>query len=399
MYFRNYKSRKKWQKTFINDVFGHKTTSHDTFSKIILSNTKLLEGKSDHLPKSLFKFYSPTSDNIMDIKKQRLWLSHPITFNDPFDCHTGYDVNSYEKHTLLKDIKELGCVDVKNSQDGFTIDEFDRLSRSTTSYEYNWYNSKIEEYDRVRRELLANKSKDFNRIIYDLTNKSRNEVKAKIEELRNVNIRVACFSALDRLKNFNDIIQIWSHYADNHKGFCVEYDISPLKESICFSLENYEYHKNQSKYMEERIKTLILGGLFPVIYTANRVNIPKTKLNKIKFDKINEPQHNSDIDSILYKTFIVKSAKWNYEKEWRLILDGDVCNYYDNKIPFPYIKRVFLGCMMNTQTIDTMIEIVEELGVEVVMMEMDNKKFILEERGPDSYKWNKERAKWRNPLL
>ena len=399
MYFRNYKSRKKWQKTFINDVFGHKTTSHDTFSKIILSNTKLLEGKSDHLPKSLFKFYSPTSDNIMDIKKQRLWLSHPITFNDPFDCHTGYDVNSYEKHTLLKDIKELGCVDVKNSQDGFTNDEFDRLSRSTTSYEYNWYNSKIEEYDRVRRELLANKSKDFNRIIYDLTNKSRNEVKAKIEELRNVNIRVACFSALDRLKNFNDIIQIWSHYADNHKGFCVEYDISPLKESICFSLENYEYHKNQSKYMEERIKTLILGGLFPVIYTANRVNIPKTKLNKIKFDKINEPQHNSDIDSILYKTFIVKSAKWNYEKEWRLILDGDVCNYYDNKIPFPYIKRVFLGCMMNTQTIDTMIEIVEELGVEVVMMEMDNKKFILEERGPDSYKWNKERAKWRNPLL
>jgi len=399
MYFRNYKSRKKWQKTFINNVFGHKTTTHDTFSKIILSNTKLLDGKSDHLPKTLFKFYSPTSDNIMDIKKQRLWLSHPRTFNDPFDCHTGYDVNSYEMHTLLKDIKELGCVDVKNSQDGFTIDEFDRLSRSTTSYEYNWYNSKIEEYDRVRRELLANKSKDFNRIIYDLTNKSRNEVKAKIEELRNVNIRVACFSALDRLKNFDDIIQIWSHYADNHKGFCVEYDISPLKESICFSLENYEYHKNQSKYMEERIKTLILGGLFPVIYTANRVNIPKTKLNKIKFDKINEPQHNSDIDSILYKTFIVKSAKWNYEKEWRLILDGDVCNYYDNKLPFPYIKRVFLGCKMNTQTIDTMIEIVEELGVEVVMMEMDNKKFILEERGPDSYKWNKERAKWRNPLL
>jgi len=151
--------------------------------------------------------------------------------------------------------------------------------------------------------------------------------------------------------------------------------------------------------MEERIKVLILGGLFPVIYTANRVNIPKTKLNKIRFDKINEAQHNSDIDSILYKTFIVKSAKWNYEKEWRLILDGDVCNYYDNKIPFPYIKRVFLGCKMNTQTIDAMIEIVEELGVEVVMMEMDNKKFILEERRPDSYKWNKERAKWRNPLL
>lgn len=262
MYFRNYKSRKKWQKTFINNVFSHKTATHDTFSKIILNNTQLLEGKSNHLPKSLFKFYSPTSDNIIDIKKQRLRLSHPRTFNDPFDCHTGYDVDDYEKHTLLKDIKELGCVDVKNSQDGFTNDEFDRLSSSTTSYEYNWYNSKIEQYDTVLRKLLKNKSKDFNHIIYDLTNKSRNEAKAKIEELRNVNIRVACFSALDRHKDFNDIIHIWSHYADNHKGFCVEYDTSPLKESICFSLENYEFYKEQSKYMEERIKVLILGGYF-----------------------------------------------------------------------------------------------------------------------------------------
>jgi hypothetical protein len=395
-----YKSRKKWQKTFINNVFSHKTATLDTFSKIIISNTQLLEGKSNHLPKSLFKFYSPTSDNIIDIKKQRLCLSHPRTFNDPFDCHTGYDVKSYEKHILLKYIKEAGFVDTQHCQEGFTVDEYDRLSWASTLYEYNWC-SKIEEYDTVFRKLLENKSKDFNRIIYDLINKSRNEVKAKIEKLRNVNIRVACFSALDRYEDFDDIIQIWSHYADNHKGFCVEYDVSPLiiKESISFSLEAYEFHKDQSKYMDERIKVLILGGLFPVIYTANRVNIPKTKLNKIKLDEISGPQHDSDIDSILYRTFIVKSAKWNYEKEWRLILDGDVCNYYDNKIPFPYIKRVFLGCKMNTQTIDTMIEIAEELGVEVFMMEMDNKKFILEKNSTYWYKWDKERAKEHNPLL
>lgn len=397
MYFRNYKSKKKWQKTFINNVFKHKTKAHDTFSKIILNKTDLIEGKRELLPKSLFKFYSPTSENIIDIKKQRLWLSHPRTFNDPFDCHTGYDVESYEKHRLLRYIKEVGFVETRHSQDGFTVDEFNRLSRSTTSYDYNWH-SQIEEYDTILRELLKNKSEVFNKIIYDLTRKSRNEVKAKIEKLRNVNIRVACFSALDRRKNFNDIIHIWSHYADNHKGFCVEYDMSPINESICFSLEDYEFHKDQSKYMEERIKVLILGGLFPVIYTASRVNIPKTKLNKIKFDDVNGLQHNSDVDSLLYKTFIVKSAKWSYEKEWRLILDGDVCNYYDNKIPFPYIKRIFLGCKMNTQIIDLMFEIAEELGVEVVMMEMDDKKFLLEERGPDFYKWDKERNKWYNPL-
>jgi len=30
------------------------------------------------------------------MKKQRLWLSHPSSFNDPFDCNTGYDVTGKE---------------------------------------------------------------------------------------------------------------------------------------------------------------------------------------------------------------------------------------------------------------------------------------------------------------
>jgi len=395
MYFRNSKSRKKWQKTFIDNVFSHKTATINTFSRILLYNTYLLEDKNSHLPKSLFKFYSPTAENIMDVKKQRLRLSHPKTFNDPFDCHTGYDTKSYVSHALLKYIEKTGyIIDVKNSPNGFTHDEFDRLK--LTTYGYNWYGK--EEYDSVLWKLLESKSEDFKRIINGLKAKYLNEVKTKIEKLRDVNIRVACFSALDRLKNFNDIIQIWSHYADNHKGFCIEYDISSLKESS-FSLKEHDFYKNQSKYMDERVKLLIIGGLFPVIYTANRVNIPKTKLNKIKLDEIGNPFHDSYIDSILYKTFIVKSAKWSYEKEWRLILDGDVCNYYDNKIPFPYITRIFLGCKMNTQTIDTMIEIAEELGVKVLMMEMDNKRFMLEERSTWLYKYDKESAKLHSHLF
>jgi hypothetical protein len=396
MYFKNHKSRKKWQKEFINNIFKHKTNFNNTFSKIILDNIELIEGNNDHFPTSLFKFYKPTSENIIDVKKQRLWMPNPESFNDPFDCRTGFDVDSYEKHTLLKYIQDTGCVDVESSQDGFTIDEFNKLLKSTTS-EYNCY-SKVEEYETVRRELLKNKSKNFEHTISDVIRNSSNEVNLKIEKMRKVNIRVACFSALDMYKGFNDIIHMWSHYTDNHKGFCIEYDISPLREPICLSLKSHEFYEDQSKYMDERLKVLIRGGLFPVIYTASRVNIPKTKLHRIKFDEINGLQHNSDIDSILYKTYIVKSAKWNYEKEWRIILDGDVCNYYDNKIPFPYIKRIFLGCKMTTETMDTMIEIAEELKAEVFMMVMNDKKFILEKRGTDSYKWNKEWAKMKKPF-
>ena len=151
--------------------------------------------------------------------------------------------------------------------------------------------------------------------------------------------------------------------------------------------------------MDERTRVALFGGLFPVIYTASRVNIPKTKLRRIKLDSKGNLQHDNDIDAILYKTYIVKSAKWSYEKEWRFILDGDVCNYYDNKVPFPYIKRIFLGCKMNDKTVDTMIEIAAEVGAEVVMMVMDPRKFVLEENSVSSYEWNKQRARWNNPFL
>ena len=194
------------------------------------------------------------------------------------------------------------------------------------------------------------------------------------------------------------MIQMWSHYADNHNGFCVEYDISAINPKNLLPLKHHNFGENQEDFLDERTKLLTVAGLFPVIYTANRVNIPRTKLQKIKLDNNNNLHHHSDIDAILYKTYIVKSAKWNYEKEWRIIIDGDICEYFDNKIPFPYIKRIFLGCKMESHNIDTIIEIADELGVEVIIMSMDDKKFILEAQDTSSYRWNKERLKWRNPL-
>jgi len=402
MKFWNYKSQKKWQKSFINNVFAHKTKRHDTFSKILINNPELLNAKNSHIPKSLFKFYAPTSDNIIDIKKQRVWFSHPKSFNDPFDCHSGYDATSYEKFSLLEHIKQIGFVDEINSRKGFTENEFNRIYNSTTEYIWGWNNT-IEEYTSVIRKISDSKSKEFQNEFYRIRTKFRNDVETKINKLRDVNIRIACFSELNsnnfppKNNDFEHMIQMWSHYADNHKGFCVEYDMSTINPSSLLPLK-YSYSKdNEDAFLEERTMLLTVAGLFPVIYTANRVNIPKTKLKKLIIDN-NKLHHDSEIDALLYKTFIVKSAKWNYEKEWRIIIDGDICQYYDNKIPFPYIKKIYLGCKMETHNIDTILEIADELNVEVVLMGMDNKKFVLEAQNTSSYKWDKERAKWNNPL-
>lgn len=398
MYFVNRKSKAKWQKSFIDNVFRRKTEHRNSFSKIILKNTALLNDKKDHIPKSLFKFYKPTSENIIDIKNKRLWFSRPASFNDPFDCYAGYDTESYEKYAFLEYINQQGYAEPENSKDGFTVDEINRILASTTEYNYKYYKSP-EKYDTLLRHLLEDKSETFNRKISDVMWQVRENVTSKMNRLRNAEIRISCFSALDRYKGFDDIIEMWSHYTDNHQGFCVEYDTSLLCAPINFTLKDHEFYADQFAYMNERVRAVLYAGLFPVIYTANRVNIPKTKLKRIRFDGKGNLQHDSDVDAILYKTYIVKSAKWSYEKEWRIILDGDVCDYYDNKIPFPYIKKIFLGCKMSNQNIGMMIDIAAEVGAEIVMMRMDDKKFILEERSVDLYEWKKQRSKWINPFF
>jgi hypothetical protein len=399
----NYKSQKKWQKSFINNVFANKTKKYDTFSKILINNPELLNDKNIHMPRAIFKFYTPTAENIIDIKKRRLWFSHPQSFNDPFDCHTGYDASSYEKLSLLEYIKQIGLVDESNIKHGFTESEYYRIYNSTTEYIWGWSN-KNEEYWSVIHKVCDEKSKEFQNTIYKLRADFRNEVETKIGKLRDVNIRIACFSELDSnnfpptSNDFEHMIQMWSHYADNHKGFCVQYDISKINPSNILPLKQAYTKDTGEAFLAERTVLLTVAGLFPVIYTANRINIPKTKLKKIQIDDNNKLIHDSEVDALLYKSFIVKSAKWNYEREWRIIIDGDICQFFDNKIPFPYINKIFLGCKMEKHNIDTMLEIADELNVEVVLMRMDNKKFILEPQDSSSYKRDKEWSKWRNPM-
>ena len=139
------------------------------------------------------------------------------------------------------------------------------------------------------------------------------------------------------------------------------------------------------------------ASLFPVEYTAQRVNIPLTKLQKLRVDNKGQLLKYNGIEELIYKTFIIKSSKWSYEKEWRLIIDENISNYYDNKIPFPYAKKIYLGCKASDELIKTMIEIGKNLGIEVYLQKMDGQKFALDSYKPWEYEYRQSEKKWKNP--
>jgi hypothetical protein len=390
------KTKQKWQRGFIKKVFDESVDTKKLYSKIILHKLDLINIKNEFLPKYLFKYYSPTSDNILDIQNQRLWLSHPRSFNDPFDCNIGYDSEKFDKNSLLKYIDELGSIDDENNQNGFTQEDKRRIQRSHYGESIYW-TDKYESYFDAKRKILQSKSDEFRGKVNDFLYTKIQQIDFKVEKLKNINIRIACFSMFDKYDEFHNQIVMWSHYADNHKGFCVEYDLDFLKIETHFALKDYEYYDKRDEYFKERNEAIIKAGIFPVEYTSSRVNIPVTKLNQINFDSEGRIKYNSNIDELIYKTFVIKSSNWSYEKEWRIIIDDQISNHFDNKIPFPYAKSIYIGCKAKDELIETLIKLGKDLGIEVYLLKMDGKKFSLESNKPWSYNYDKEKKKWENP--
>lgn len=131
--------------------------------------------------------------------------------------------------------------------------------------------------------------------------------KQKINKL----FAITCFSEK------SDSILMWSHYANKHTGFCVEYDLTK-----CGSLS---------------AKLL----LFPVIYTDERATIP---MSLIDFSDPGKPVQgrSSMFLSDMVISLLTKCKIWDYEEEWRIIemqsnlIDGHL-------LSSDIISKVYLG--------------------------------------------------------
>jgi hypothetical protein len=297
---------------------------------------------------------------------------------------------SFKKKELINLIRKKELIN--ESLDGFTDEEFRNIVNSyVNGEEYESYYPSYEGFTWLVYKILDHKSNKFKKYINKFLREKKDALENKMKKISNTNIRVACFSRFKNDNGFMNKSQMWAHYADNHKGICVEYDISPLIKDIAFSLESWEFYENKEEYLEERLLATIKGGLFPIIYTSNRVRLPYTKLKKLN------PSKRNFVEELLYKAYITKSTNWSYENEWRLIVDEEISEYFGNKIPFPFIKRIFLGCNIPEMHKKLLIDIGKEHNVEVRLMHMEQSKFRLDYKFSDQYDFMEEMKRNKNP--
>lgn len=201
---------------------------------------------------SLFKYCPIGKNQLSALAQKKIWYSKPEAFNDPFD--TRYYV------------KERRYTHVLNSDS----------------------HNRKEILDEEMHYLMPSQKKSLD--------KSVEEFKAGIENL----------GILSLARSHTNLL-MWSHYAAEHKGMCLEFDRT---ESSLLA----DYESTQ-----------------PIRYIDNYPS-----LNPISI--LNEDE--SDILSIKKRILYSKSKDWEYEQEWRHILDSG------NKLfPWPAsLKSVYFGC-------------------------------------------------------
>lgn len=192
----------------------------------------------------------------------------------------------------------------------------------------------------------------------------------------------------ERLNNLKDIakmycltennanILMWSHYADSHKGICVEYDLKNLTEDP-FDTKKY---------------------LFPVVYKERRSLVRNVdilinsvcELNKaIAENYVYEPSDSFETLDDLLPLFVSKGKEWKYEDEWRIIFtkkhmyNVDKDKLYSGNIEFKCISGIYLGYRIGSEIRKNILEIAERLKneterkINVYQSMIDKEKYLI----------------------
>lgn len=150
---------------------------------------------------------------------------------------------------------------------------------------------------------------------------------------------ICCFS-----RNFRNIL-MWSHYANNHKGFCIGIYHPELENS---------------------------GLLADVIYSKYFLDVNEDNFLKIDSEK----GFNQDWDKILNHKFL----DWSYEEEIRLILELDNCSSKGKSflIGSQTITKIFFGLCMNDEDKKMLKDIMQHRTCIFYQMELSDASFALD---------------------
>lgn len=227
-------------------------------AEFLISNGMIKEEKDviRNIPQKLYKYTNLSEYAMSNLEKSELTITNPKLFNDV------YDSNMHRK-SFSKVEKEIHILNEQLNSFG---------------------------YDKIEMDMENLKKDFYKRDRYFMTYMTET-------------IRIGCLSEEEKS------ILMWSHYANNNQGICLEYDLSNCN---------------------------VTDLLYPVIYLEEPIDTTE----------LCEEQKYSNLELAVLLSIITKYNIWSYEREWRIILGlygGKALPDRTQIINIPNPSTIYLG--------------------------------------------------------
>lgn len=271
--------------------------------------------------------YSHIHQSMINIEKWKfeafeglVYPSSPLYFNDPYDCEF-----CFQNEALENALDREMYIHLLGRKISLKKEERDRILYS-------------ENLERALKIILQIHGMKFKDSFLEILNE---RIRECVDEIKDA-VRVVCLSEV------YDSMLMWSHYAQNHKGYCIEYD----------------FEKDDMVYKH----------IHPVIYKKERYAITgKDMLGK-----------NTEW---IYKATCTKSDVWSYEKEWRIVT-ANFNKVMPQKLEYPNgkyvlnfknnIKSFYLGAKISSKLKNEIIQFGKKNGITVYQMMLSPTTYELE---------------------
>lgn len=243
-------------------------------------------------PKLIFKFNRINDNTKESLKESYLWFSPASNLNDPFDLQYRFSERLWQE--ILDKL----------------VDDFEQgLAKKLEEQDKSGAGATLGQLSRRKIE----------------SEKFREDTMKLIRE--QIQYSVCCFTEQD------DNILMWSHYAENHSGICLMYDLSETPE---------------------------LWPVFnPVVYSDDYPICDS-------YDEVNK------------KGIFTKSKHWSYEREWRVLNFATSGKMTINK---KSLKGIIFGCRTRIDKAEEIVKICNDAGyqnLEYFKMKQNSEEYKLD---------------------
>lgn len=249
------------------------------------------------------------------VERQQVWLSQPLSANDPFD--SSFRVLHHE--FVLPEDAQKAIADQYSESVGKQLDPSEVAELS------HFPNIPDERFKLLFRKAFPDAPSHSAGLMLqaarEVITKYRAEHAQQLNEFAKRNLSICCFSEI------RDSMLMWTHYADQHRGCCIEFDVRGL-------------------FIPGAV-----GCLLPVIYKDELFDVTPYYSAIAKGGGNNW----SGMLAACHKTRV-----WSYEREWRLVFPY----YLKEKAHFTIpIKSLTMGLRVEIQIQRRLFEIAQKLKV------------------------------------